>query len=70
MRKLEEINRRACEGCIQIVSDAGYWRRSKGKTITARLPHPFPGTIVTVEINTSDKKSYALTSELSESNIF
>lgn len=57
-------------GCIQIVSDAGYWQRANGKTITARLSQPFPGTVVSMEINTADTKSYALSSELSEANIF
>lgn len=57
-------------GRIQIVSDAGYWRRENGKTVTARLSQPFPGTVVSVEINTSDTQTYALTSELSEDDIF
>jgi len=57
-------------GRIQIVSDAGYWRREKGKTVATQLSHPFPGTVVSLEINTADTQSYALSSELSESNIF
>jgi len=57
-------------GCIQIVSDAGYWRRENKKTITAPLSYPFPGTVVTVEINTADTNSYKLASELSTANIF
>lgn len=57
-------------GCIQIVSDAGYWRREKGNTVTAPLCGAFPGTVVTVEINTADKNSYILSSELSTEDIF
>lgn len=57
-------------GCIQIVSDAGYWRRKGGHTVIARLSHPFPGTVVSVEINTTDAKSYILASELSAADIF
>lgn len=57
-------------GCIQIVSDAGYWRRQKGKTVAAPLKHPFPGTVVSVEINTADTNSYKLASELSATDIF
>lgn len=57
-------------GRIQIVSDAGYWSLEKGRTETALLPMPFPGTIVNVEINAADTQSYALTSELKESEIF
>ncbi|MCU0288658.1 MAG: ATP-binding protein [Acidobacteria bacterium] len=58
------------DGRIQIVSDAGYWLREKKRTITSRLSSPFPGTVVCVEINTADKKSYELSPGLSESNIF
>ena len=57
-------------GCIQIVSDSGYWRRENRKTITAPLNHAFPGTVVTVEINTADTNSYKLASELSTGDIF
>lgn len=57
-------------GCIQIVSDAGYWRREHKTTTTNRLHHAFPGTVVTVEINTADTNSYVLTSELNAADIF
>jgi hypothetical protein len=57
-------------GRIQIVSDAGYWKRERGETSAARLSLPFPGTVVSVEINTADKQSYALSCELSETDIF
>ena len=58
------------KGCIRIVSDAGYWQRINGNTITTTLSHPFPGTVVSVEINTADTHSYVLSSELSEEDIF
>jgi hypothetical protein len=57
-------------GCIQIVSDAGYWRRENKKTVTEPLSHAFPGTVVSVEINTADTNSYKLASELSTADIF
>ncbi len=57
-------------GRIQIVSDAGYWKREKSEVSTARLGLPFPGTVVSVEINTADKQSYALPDELLETDIF
>jgi len=57
-------------GCIQIVSDAGYWKQQQGQLTTERLTHPFPGTVVSIEINTADTTSYALFSELSEEDIF
>lgn len=57
-------------GCIQIVSDSGFWFFSAGKVQRARLHHAFPGTVVSLEINTSDTQSYVLSSEVSESEIF
>jgi signal transduction histidine kinase len=57
-------------GRLQIVSDAGYWCLHKDQDQVARLSAPFPGTVVTLEINTSDTRSYALSSELRESDIF
>jgi hypothetical protein len=57
-------------GSIQIISNAGYWRRSEGQTFTAPLRSPFPGTVVSIEINTADTQSYVLASELTEADIF
>ncbi|MEQ1847481.1 MAG: ATP-binding protein, partial [Nitrospira sp.] len=50
-------------GRLQIVSDAGYWCLRKDQAQTTRLRLPFPGTAVTLEINTSDAQSYTLSSE-------
>jgi len=58
------------DGCIQIVSDAGYWRRENRKTFVRRLGQSFPGTVVSVEINTADMQSYALSSEFLKTDIF
>lgn len=57
-------------GRLQIVSDAGYWVQEREHTSTARFSHPFPGTVVSIEIDTSDTQSYVLSTELSESDIF
>ena len=57
-------------GGIQIVSDCGYWHLTKDQHETASFPHPFPGTVVTIEINTADTKSYRLTSEAEEADVF
>ncbi len=54
------------QGRIQIVSDRGYWEcGSRGET-AKRLDHSFPGTVVNLEINTADNKSYGLISESTE----
>jgi hypothetical protein len=57
-------------GCIQIVSDDGFWMRAKNKTIAATLSKPFPGTAVNIEINTADTQSYKLFSEILETDVF
>ena len=58
-------------GCIQIVSDAGYWQRKNNVTVTKSLNYPFPGTVVSVEINTADTHVYQLVpEELSPEDIF
>ncbi|HBT97286.1 MAG TPA: ATP-binding protein [Desulfobulbaceae bacterium] len=57
-------------GSIQIVSDVGYWQRANRTTSINPLDYPFPGTVVTIEINTADTNSYALVSELSAADIF
>lgn len=58
------------QGRMQIVSDAGYWSLESGTVQTALLTAPYPGTVVNVEIKTSDRRSYALTSEVKETDIF
>lgn len=50
-------------GCIRIVSDAGYWQRKKSKIKTTQLNYPFPGTVVSLEINTADTGIYRLSHE-------
>ena len=57
-------------GCIQIVSDAGYWHRRNSEIVTKPLSYPFPGTVVNLEINTADKHIYGLASELTTDDIF
>ena len=66
LREFIDLN----DGCLQIVSDAGYWCRKNQRTATVRLDHPFPGTVVSVEINTADQSSYSLSSELTTDDIF
>lgn len=66
LREFIELNK----GVLRIVSDCGYWELREGLVRTCLLDHPFPGTVVNIEINTSDQQSYALASELSESDVF
>lgn len=56
-------------GHLQIVSDAGYWRLDKFQEISGPLSHPFPGTVVCLEINTADTNSYLLSTELTKTDL-
>lgn len=58
------------QGSIQIVSCSGYCRFQGEVVESRRLATPFPGTIVNIEINTADKQSYCLASEISPEDIF
>lgn len=58
------------DGSMQIVSGCGYWKREKCKVNTAQLAQPFPGTIVNLEINTTDLGLYMLASEITPEDIF
>lgn len=57
-------------GRIQIISDTGYWELSGKTESTKAFSQPFPGTIVNIEINTQDTKSYCLASEMRPEDIF
>jgi len=58
------------QGRLIIVSGAGYWELSKGVVSTHTFPTPFPGTAVTIVIDTADKTSYCLSSEVDSSDVF
>ncbi|MDR1462706.1 MAG: ATP-binding protein, partial [Azoarcus sp.] len=51
------------DGRLQIVSDRGYWEMKGGQETLVRMDCSFPGTVVNIEINTADTKSYRLRSE-------
>ena len=57
------------DGGIQIVSDQGYFRQKGQKTECLELGGSFPGTVVSIEVNTADTKSYRLASEARDYNI-
>jgi hypothetical protein len=57
-------------GRLIIVSHTGYWELSRGQVSTNSFPKPFPGTALTVEINTADKNAYCLSAEIGPSDIF
>ena len=57
-------------GCIRIISDAGYWCMNQNQVELKKLSHAFPGTVVSVEINTSDQRSYRLSDDIDMRDLF
>ncbi len=57
-------------GCIQIVSDDGYWQRERQRVTYTTMSNRFPGTAVNILINSADPKTYVLSSELHPDDIF
>jgi hypothetical protein len=57
-------------GKIQIGSRQGFYEFHDGKENFIKIDSDFPGTVVNLEINTSDTNSYLLMEELSPKDIF
>ncbi len=59
------------QGRIQIVSGRGYWEQRQDNQVVRKLfSSPFPGTVVNIEINTADTRSYRLADEPTTADIF
>lgn len=56
-------------GSIQIISSNGYWHEQNGAIFDQALRNRFLGTIVNIEFNLHDKKSYVLSSEIDPKNV-
>nr|WP_319394696.1 ATP-binding protein [uncultured Desulfobacter sp.] len=57
-------------GKIQVVSRFGYYEFSANGESIQKMGNDFPGTCINIEINTEDKNSYSLKSELKSEDIF
>lgn len=51
------------DGRLSVLSDRGFWELSSGKERTEDFSCSFPGTVVTIVVNTDDPKSYRLVGE-------
>lgn len=58
------------KGRIQIASRFGFYEFDNGRESFAKMAADFPGTAVTIEINTADTTSYVLASEVEPKDIF
>jgi hypothetical protein len=60
----------ANEGRMHVISYSGYCEYFNGIYHKETLQDPFPGTIVNIQINTAEKFSYRLKSEVDEDGFF
>ena len=58
------------KGRIQIVSRFGFYEFKSGEESFAKMTGDYPGTVVTIEVNTADTSAYRLASEVSHEDIF
>ena len=58
------------KGKMQIASDRGYWELSNGEIMTRAFSTPFPGSVVNIEINTTDACTYNLHDKVKLDDIF
>jgi signal transduction histidine kinase len=66
LREFIEIN----QGEIQIVSENGYWALCNGNVTTSPLFRAYPGTVVSIQINTADDNLYYLAEEIDPNKVF
>lgn len=66
LREFIKLNK----GELTIASHGGFWREAGGRVDSMPLAHPFPGTAVTVVVNTKDTQSYRLKNEVRAGDIF
>ena len=66
IREFIRLNR----GCVLIASQSGYWFENAGRRTLRELSFPFPGSVVTIDIDTADANSYDLASDIDPETIF
>ena len=57
-------------GKIQIASRFGFYEYNGGEENFRKMSADFPGTAVTIEVNTADESTYVLTDEIASDEIF
>ena len=58
------------KGKIQIASRYGFYQFEGGAESFAKMSGDYPGTVVTIEVNTADTCAYRLSSEVPQESIF
>jgi len=57
-------------GRLVIASYDGYWAEGRDGVVRRNLTAPFPGTAVTIEVDTADDAEYVLTDEIDPAAVF
>ncbi len=57
-------------GCLLVCSHGGYWEYRNGTLKKQRIAYQYPGTVVSLEIDTSDSKSYHMKSAVNPHEIW
>lgn len=57
-------------GRLVVVSNTAYYEKGSAGVEERTLPYTFPGTVMTIELNTEDTQSYCLQSEINENELF
>ncbi len=57
-------------GSLCVVSGNGYWNASPGGISRSDMLAAFPGTVVTITVNTADAKSYQLIDAINPEDVF
>lgn len=57
-------------GRLVIASYDGYWAETKDAVLRRTLSSPFPGTVVTIEVDTSDESQYIMSDEIDPGAVF
>jgi hypothetical protein len=57
-------------GKLLIVSHQGYWSLGRAGIAQTQIVSPFPGTIVTIEVNTADRSEYRMAHEIDPASVF
>ena len=60
LKRFVELN----GGKLSVLSDAGYWEFAHGDEQVSELQCSFPGALLTLTVDTTDRQSYQLRSEL------
>jgi len=58
------------QGSLVIASHGGFWSEKAGQRVMNHLASPFPGTAVTISVNTNDRNSYRLSDDIQPKDVF